>query len=101
MKMPWDQYPAIRCPACGAIESFEVKPALSFHISPGKPEKRIIGSCVVCLRCDQPYVVTGQGAFVKPRKHQEPVRTDLPPRERERRDLEKLQAAVNAIPDEP
>ena len=97
--------PPIRCPHCSASETIWVKPAWAWFVrSVGWPWNRKVkavrehvGDCVVCLRCDQPYVVTPSGSFSK----RKPVgATPIPSRVKPDPIVE-LHAAVNSLPDEP
>ena len=95
----------IRCPHCGQFETFYVKPAWAWYVrSVGWPWARVVkavkvqvGDCVVCLRCDQPYVVTASGSFSK----RKPVPSPATRAPRNSDPVAELHAAVNALPDEP
>jgi len=100
----------MRCPSCGAVETFRVKPAVAWTVQMvGWPWNRrlecvphTVGQCVVCLRCDWPYVVTPSGPFVK-RSHAQPANGQPLPASGKRvvDPLSQLMGTVNALPDEP
>ena len=95
--------PPIRCPSCAAVESFWVKACWAWRVQMTgwlwwrklRAVREQIGDCVVCLRCDQPYVMTAAGSFAK-RKPSVPPAVQA----RSRDGVAELQAAVNALPDE-
>ena len=95
----------IRCPSCSASETIWVKPAWQWSVRVTgwlwwrrlRAVREQVGDCVVCLKCDTPYVVTASGSFAKRRTPVAPT----PNRANASRDLDVLHAAVNALPDEP
>jgi len=101
--------PDLRCPSCAATETMLVKTAWAWSVQQvGWPwnrrlaaVKRPVGDCVVCLRCDQPFVVTAAGPFIKqtPRVGKAVVPSYQPNSHGD--DLKTLQAAINRLPDEP
>lgn len=97
MRMPWEPKPPdVRCPSCSSTETMFVKWAEAWTV--GTLQSHTVGACVVCLRCDQPYVVTPAGPFTKRKPSpamQIPIRST--PEDR----IAPLQAAVNALDDEP
>ncbi len=96
----------MQCPSCGAVESIWVKTAWAWTPQMvGWPwarrlevVKRKVGECVVCLRCDWPFVVTPTGPFTKathkPAQQAQAVKRGVDP-------VAQLLTTVNAMPDEP
>lgn len=99
----------MRCPSCGATETIWVKTAWAWRPAMvGWPWARRlevvrqkVGECVVCLRCDWPYVVTPSGPFVKARGPAVPPRPTGGPNPRPVDPVADLLNTVNAMPDEP
>lgn len=96
----------MKCPSCGAIESMWVKTAWAWVPKMvGWPwarrleaVRRRVGECVVCLRCDWPYVVTPAGPFSR---RPAPQMTQVSPGKRAADPLAQLLQTVNSMPDEP
>ena len=60
----------VSCPACHAIEHMTVRPASRAELVGGKVVQHECGKCVVCLRCDTPYVIVAHepGGVIKRRR---------------------------------
>lgn len=60
----------VNCPACHSIEHMTVRPAYRAEIVNGRVIQHECGVCVVCLRCDTPYVIVGHeaGGIIKRRR---------------------------------
>lgn len=73
---------AIECPACRGREFMIVRPAYTGTVAGGKAEANECGNCVVCLRCDGPYVICQHepGGVIKRRRVAAGVDIPQPPR---------------------
>lgn len=71
------------CPTCKAIEHMTVRPAERAELVNGQVVQVKCGVCVVCLRCDTPFVIVAHepGGVIRRRKVAAGIEIpDAPPR---------------------